>query len=134
MSTAYGPAPNPNQPQTVYIAVNQKPGVLGRIVSGLVWIFVLFMIIVMITSIVSPQTLTDDPEHRVEERYFSLDKNAVQKVAIIEVDGTIMNADQVRRQCEKADGDPHVKAIVLRVDSPGGTVSASDEMYHCLKK
>lgn len=134
MSTAYGPPPNPNQPQTVYIAVNQKAGLLSRLFSALMWLFVIFMAVVMIAAIFSPETLSDDPAHRVEERYHSLDKNGTLKVAIIEVDGTIMDAEQVRKQCEKAQLDEQVKAIVLRVDSPGGTVSASDEMYHCLKK
>lgn len=35
---------------------------------------------------------------------------------------------------EKADQDNEVKAIVLAVDSPGGGVVASDEIYHALKK
>jgi protease-4 len=33
---------------------------------------------------------------------------------------------------EQADADANIKAIVLRIDSPGGGVVASDEIYHAL--
>jgi protease-4 len=36
------------------------------------------------------------------------------------------------RQLRAAAADKHVKAVVLRIDSPGGTVSASDELYKCI--
>jgi protease-4 len=35
---------------------------------------------------------------------------------------------------KRAARDPQVKAIVLRVDSPGGSVIGSDEIYHALKE
>lgn len=38
------------------------------------------------------------------------------------------------QQLEKAEKDPEVKAVVLRVNSPGGTVSASDAMYQLVKR
>lgn len=37
-------------------------------------------------------------------------------------------------QFKKAASDPAVKAVVLKVDSPGGTVTASDILYHEIKK
>src|SRR5690348_12488980 len=61
------------------------------------------------------------------------------KVAIIEVEGMLANAKSggllqatenslslFTQELERAEADPAVKAIVLRVNSPGGTVSASD--------
>ena len=69
------------------------------------------------------------------------------KVAIIEVEGMLANAKTgglltatenslslFTQQMERAEEDPAVKAIVLRVNSPGGTVSASDAMYETLLK
>jgi protease-4 len=38
------------------------------------------------------------------------------------------------QQLDKAASDPSVKAVVLRVNSPGGTVSASDAMYELVKR
>jgi protease IV len=37
---------------------------------------------------------------------------------------------RVREELEKAAKDEHVKALVLRINSPGGTVTASDILYH----
>ena len=43
------------------------------------------------------------------------------------------DGDQVRlldRELEKARRDPEVRAVVLDIDSPGGSVTASDRLYH----
>jgi protease-4 len=37
---------------------------------------------------------------------------------------------RVREELEKAEKDPSVRAVVLRINSPGGTVTASDVLYH----
>ena len=58
-----------------------------------------------------------------------------QKVAIITLEGTILHGDGfVKKQIDQIRKDDAVKAIVLRVNSPGGTVTASDYLYHHLKK
>jgi protease-4 len=67
------------------------------------------------------------------------------KIAIIDVSGMIMNARSsglfgdgdnmmslFRERLEAAAADPRVKAVVLRINSPGGAVTASDIMYHDL--
>jgi len=64
------------------------------------------------------------------------------KVALIDVDGMIMNAkgsalfgsgenpvSLFRERLDEAACDPRVKAVVLRINSPGGAVTASDIMY-----
>ncbi len=135
MST-YGAGPqNPNQPQVVYVAAVPPPrSLLSRLFGFAQTLFFLFFMLAVLTAIYSPDSISDDAHNKVEERYHSLNKEGVHKVAIIEVDGTIMDSETVRRQCEKATADENVKAIVLRVDSPGGTVTASDQMYHYLRK
>jgi protease IV len=68
-----------------------------------------------------------------------------QKIAIIDVDGMILNArtpgllgsgenptSLFREKLEAAADDAHVKAVVLRLNSPGGAVTASDIMYNDL--
>jgi protease-4 len=76
-----------------------------------------------------------DTETQVQEKYFSHQKAARDKVAIITIDGLIVGGDGfVRRQIERARRDDSVKAVVLRVDSPGGTINGSDYYYHHLRK
>jgi len=48
-------------------------------------------------------------------------------------DTSIASAQTIIKNIEKAKNDEDVKAIILAVDSPGGGVVASDEIYHALK-
>jgi protease-4 len=81
------------------------------------------------------ETVVKDPRH-----YF-----CCKKVAIIDVNGVIMNCrssgllgsgenpvSEFREKLEEAACDPYVKAVVLRLNSPGGAVTASDIMYQDL--
>lgn len=66
---------------------------------------------------------------KVVEKYHSLSRLATAKVAIVDIAGAIMGGSGfARAQLDHIDEDKSVKAIVLRVDSPGGTVSGSDEL------
>ena len=53
------------------------------------------------------------------------------KIAVITVEGIIYGelAKDVYQQLEKARQDRHVKGLIIRVDSPGGLISASDQIY-----
>lgn len=51
------------------------------------------------------------------------------KVALITVEGVILDSKEVIRQLEKYRKNPSVKAIVLRINSPGGGVAPSQEIY-----
>jgi len=53
------------------------------------------------------------------------------RIAVISVSGLIDGgeAEEVYRQMEAARQDRAVKGIIVRVDSPGGTISASDRIY-----
>lgn len=59
--------------------------------------------------------------------------NDCNKVAVIKINETIMETDGfINDQIEDVKNDSSVKAIVLRMDTPGGSVSASDYFYHQL--
>lgn len=66
-------------------------------------------------------------------------------VAIVRVEGAIMHSDdeefingagsgRVIADLEAAEADPDVKAIVLRVDSPGGTVTGSAQIHEAIQE
>jgi protease-4 len=42
--------------------------------------------------------------------------------------------EQVKEILEKAEKDDKIRALLLRINSPGGTVTASDIIYHDIKK
>ncbi|HEX4263579.1 MAG TPA: signal peptide peptidase SppA [Verrucomicrobiae bacterium] len=71
------------------------------------------------------------------------DNGAGNKIAIIDVDGIITSSpinqqgysmvDIIKSQLDRAQDDRRVKAVILKVDSPGGEVLASDEISEALK-
>ncbi len=70
-----------------------------------------------------------------EERYHSLSRQAKDKIAILSVKGAILEQNgYIKQQIDLIRKDDRVKAIVLRVNSPGGTVTASDYLYHHLNQ
>ncbi len=46
----------------------------------------------------------------------------------------ILNVAYVKKELDKALEDPHTKAVLLRMNSPGGTVAASQEIYQAVQK
>jgi protease-4 len=56
------------------------------------------------------------------------------KVGVIEVKGVIANAQPTIEELSEFSKDGSVKAIVLRIDSPGGGVSPSQELYQEVKR
>jgi protease-4 len=76
-----------------------------------------------------------DTTEGIAEKHFSGDEDADDKIAIISLDGVIMEGDgHVKRQIDRVREDENVKAIVLRIDSPGGTVTGSDYLFHHLRR
>ncbi len=57
-----------------------------------------------------------------------------QKVALIELRGPILESESIVKQFKKFRERRDVKAIVFRVESPGGGVVASQEIYEEVKK
>jgi len=71
-----------------------------------------------------------------QERFHSGNARAPQKLAIIEIHGTIMPPFTARilKNIERAKKDQAVKGVLLSIDSPGGFVSDSHQIYHELQK
>jgi protease-4 len=57
-----------------------------------------------------------------------------ERVAVIEVKGVIMDSRKVLRNLKDADEDKTIKAVVVRLNSPGGAVAPSQEIYEAVKK
>jgi protease-4 len=75
------------------------------------------------------------PSNGPQERYHSLNRRATDKIAVIDISGAILEGDGfVKQQLDRVRDDDNVVAMVLRIDSPGGTVTGSDYIYHHVKK
>jgi protease IV len=75
------------------------------------------------------------PPDRPQERFHSLSETSTKKVAIIKIEGMIADAEGfIKQQIDRVREDDDVVAVVLRIDSPGGTIAASDYLHHHLRE
>lgn len=56
------------------------------------------------------------------------------KIGVIEINGVISVAEEINEDLRDFREDSSIKAIVLRIDSPGGSVAPSQEIYDSVKK
>ncbi len=87
----------------------------------------------------SPRARSVGP--RLEE-VMTEDNDAADKIAVVEIEGIITSrlmeqggynmVDIIKAQLKRAEDDHKVKAVILKVDSPGGEVLASDEIYRAI--
>ena len=56
------------------------------------------------------------------------------KIAVVDLEGVILSPKQVVSQLKKFADDDSVKAIIIHVNSPGGGVAASEEIYREVKR
>jgi len=63
-----------------------------------------------------------------------LDLSGEDRVAVIRVEGVILDAQQTIGDLKKFGESPSVKAIVLRIDSPGGGVVPSQEIHDAVRR
>ena len=78
------------------------------------------------------------------DEYVLEDNDARSKIAVVTVDGIISDStadqsgnsmvDVIKAQLDRAADDERVKAVILKIDSPGGEVMASDEINKAIEK
>ncbi len=56
------------------------------------------------------------------------------RIGVVDLDGVILSPEPVVTQLKKFDDDSSIKAIILHVNSPGGGVAASEEIYREVKR
>ncbi len=56
------------------------------------------------------------------------------KIGVVKIVGVISSSDRILKDLEDFKEDQDVKAILVRIDSPGGTVGAAQEIYEAIKE
>jgi protease-4 len=56
------------------------------------------------------------------------------KIGVVDLDGVIFSPKQIVPQLKKFADDDSIKAIIIHVNSPGGGVAASEEIYREVKR
>ena len=81
---------------------------------------------------------------KLEERFLRGTGNSRDRIVVIPVRGLISSSvagrmtatmvDDIKLQLRQAEEDKNVKAVVLAIDSPGGEVTASDNLYNAVRR
>jgi protease-4 len=119
---------------TTQTIVIQQGGASSRWWGWLGWTLFVFC---AMYALMQAAALRDyfDTSRGLTEKHHSGAEDATDKIAIINLAGIIAEGDgHTKRQIDRIRDDEDVKAVVLRVDSPGGTVTGSDYLFHHLKK
>jgi len=85
-------------------------------------LLVFFIILIMIIAILS---LFITVTHRV---------SLVDRVALIRVEGVIIDSKEIVEELRDYSEDPSIKAVILRIESPGGAVAPAQEIYEEILK
>jgi protease-4 len=122
------------------------------ITTIILFVLLVFSVFVIFTQFISSALsfndgfkggITREMGPRLDE-YVLQDNDAANKIAVIPVEGIITDqrtdrtdnsmVDVIRAQLDHAKKDHRVKAVVLKVDSPGGEVLASDEINKAIAR
>ena len=57
-----------------------------------------------------------------------------QRVALIEIEGVIVSGDEIVRELKEHLDNASVRAVVVRINSPGGVVAPTQEIYQEIRK
>ncbi len=124
-------APSAPPPQ---IIIQQNSTMFGRFGK---WLLAALVIAVLFSiSLYNKYSSYFTPSNMPQEKYHSLAQFATKKIAIVEVSGAIYEGEDsfAEKQIDRVHEDPDVVAVVVRVNSPGGTVTGSDFIYHHLRE
>jgi protease IV len=137
MTYPQDPSDPASRPLTVLRADPPPPrqrSFLGHLFRGLFGLFFLASISLNALIIILAFMLSDT-ETPLHKHHHSGHKGAADKIALVRIDGVLMEGltKYAQRQIDQAAEDEQVKAVVVRINSPGGTITASDDLHKRLR-
>lgn len=99
---------------------------------GILSVLLNFVLVAVLSFTLWPTD--DETSTPLSEVHYSGDTSASDKIAVVRIAGVLMEGmtASIHQQIRQAAQDENVKAVVVRIDSPGGTISASEDIYHAL--
>lgn len=98
---------------------------------GIVGIFILIGVLFFIFMIFAFYTISN---LKGASQLGDLEGSKDKPIAVVEVEGVIMQAKPTIEKLLKAEKDKKIKAILLRVNSPGGAVGPTQEIYEEIRR
>jgi protease-4 len=126
-SAPFIPTPQNKSPKTsgwrIFLNILLGLSIIGNII--------LFLAVLALGTVAVTSGLSGTTEY--EERVL-VDGPYSKKIAVINLDGIIQDnvSEEIRLQIKTAAQSSHVKGVILRINSPGGMVSSSDQIHYYL--
>ncbi len=99
--------------------------------KGIVGIFILITLLFVIFLIFAFYTVSSLKNSDAVKDSLSGKKGPI---AVVEVEGVIMDSQKTIKKLLKAEEDKSIKAIIVRVNSPGGAVGPTQEIYEEIRR
>ena len=61
------------------------------------------------------------------------DSENISDIGVVKIEGTILNSEKIVKQLDDFNTNDNIKAIIVRLNTPGGAVSPSQEIYEKVK-
>ena len=109
------------------------------------WLAAGLALLVLLVSLFTERNKIDENKIRKDalDKFYQMEEevlygsNPMEKISVINVDGVIANDannDTVVDMLEDARKDPSVVGVIMHINSPGGSVYASEKIYKEIKK
>jgi len=131
------PPPRPAYTPPPYAPPPPRSGVSGwRILWGIFFALSVLANVGLFLLLLGVVAVFATRQTRLYDETVIRDGPADTKIVMINVEGLMYDeqAESVYRQLHAARNDRHVKGLIVRVNSPGGTISASDQVYQQIRK
>jgi protease IV len=116
--------------------------IIARLSMRTIFLITTIIVLICITACSIPRIrLFTDAADPLKE--YTIEGSGTDKILLITVQGMISDTpqkglvrslpsmvQQVVSQLKKAENDQHIKAVLFKINSPGGTITASDILYH----
>src|SRR2546422_10114072 len=143
------PPPLPPPPPVIVAPASTPPSRRGRgwmVFAIILLVLLAFSLFGNVSSLVGNLVFSKGKHVRSVgprlEEVITEDNDASDKIAVIDVQGIITSrafdsggysmVDLIKAQLKRAQEDNKIKAVILKVDSPGGEVLASDEISRAI--
>jgi protease-4 len=103
----------------------------NRSVVGLMAMVAVFFVVLVIFAIYTVQIFKGSDEKSAFGLKTDLSKSVI---GVVEVNGTIMKSKDIIELIHQAHEDKDIKALILRINSPGGAVGPTQEIYYEIRR